>query len=201
MGAKKMTIKSIAFAIAITGFSVAATSPSMAEYLVNGGFETGTLSGWTQSGNLGFTNVVTNNNYTPQSGSYYLDVGPIGTEGVLSQTFSDIAGQQLLVSGWVIGNGTQPSDVRFVFDGTTYININPVGNQPWTQYSFNVTATGNDTFSVAFRNDPSFDGLDNFSVSSVSAVPEPSTWAMMILGFVGLGFMTYRRKNSVVQFA
>jgi len=27
-----------------------------------------------------------------------------------------------------------------------------------------------------------------------SAVPEPSTWAMMLLGFVGLGFMAYRRK-------
>ena len=25
-------------------------------------------------------------------------------------------------------------------------------------------------------------------------VPEPSTWAMMILGFVGLGLMAYRRK-------
>jgi hypothetical protein len=29
------------------------------------------------------------------------------------------------------------------------------------------------------------------------AVPEPSTWAMMILGFCGLGFMAYRRKNSM----
>jgi PEP-CTERM motif len=28
-----------------------------------------------------------------------------------------------------------------------------------------------------------------------SAVPEPSTWAMMILGFCGLGFMAYRRKQ------
>jgi len=27
-------------------------------------------------------------------------------------------------------------------------------------------------------------------------VPEPSTWAMMILGFFGLGYMAYRRKNS-----
>lgn len=27
------------------------------------------------------------------------------------------------------------------------------------------------------------------------AVPEPSTWAMMILGFVGVGFMTYRRRT------
>jgi hypothetical protein len=29
--------------------------------------------------------------------------------------------------------------------------------------------------------------------SHVSAVPEPSTWAMMILGFAGIGFMAYRR--------
>jgi hypothetical protein len=30
----------------------------------------------------------------------------------------------------------------------------------------------------------------------VGAVPEPSTWAMMILGFAGLGFMAYRRKSK-----
>jgi hypothetical protein len=29
-----------------------------------------------------------------------------------------------------------------------------------------------------------------------SAVPEPSTWAMMILGFMGVGFMAYRRKSQ-----
>jgi hypothetical protein len=28
------------------------------------------------------------------------------------------------------------------------------------------------------------------------AVPEASTWAMMILGFVGVGFMAYRRQNK-----
>jgi PEP-CTERM motif len=28
-----------------------------------------------------------------------------------------------------------------------------------------------------------------------SAVPEPSTWAMMILGFAGLGYMAYRRRQ------
>jgi hypothetical protein len=31
---------------------------------------------------------------------------------------------------------------------------------------------------------------------SVSAVPESSSWAMMILGFCGLGFMAYRRKQN-----
>jgi PEP-CTERM motif len=37
----------------------------------------------------------------------------------------------------------------------------------------------------------------SFSGSFITApVPEPSTWAMMILGFVGVGFMAYRRKNK-----
>jgi hypothetical protein len=30
----------------------------------------------------------------------------------------------------------------------------------------------------------------------VGSVPEPSTWAMMILGFAGVGFMVYRRKSK-----
>ena len=33
--------------------------------------------------------------------------------------------------------------------------------------------------------------------NTVSAVPEPSTWAMMILGFAGVGFMAYRRKDRL----
>jgi hypothetical protein len=38
-------------------------------------------------------------------------------------------------------------------------------------------------------------GAGSITTPSVTtAVPEPSTWAMMILGFCGLGFMAYRRK-------
>lgn len=36
---------------------------------------------------------------------------------------------------------------------------------------------------------PGFEGV------SVSAVPEPSTWAMMILGFAGVGFVAFRRRS------
>ena len=32
--------------------------------------------------------------------------------------------------------------------------------------------------------------------TQVAAVPEASTWAMMLLGFFGIGFMAYRRKNE-----
>jgi hypothetical protein len=32
----------------------------------------------------------------------------------------------------------------------------------------------------------------------VDGVPEPSTWAMMILGFAGIGAMTYRRRKNAM---
>jgi hypothetical protein len=39
-------------------------------------------------------------------------------------------------------------------------------------------------------------GIEQVDVSAISAIPEPSTWAMMILGFCGIGFMAYRTRKS-----
>jgi len=36
---------------------------------------------------------------------------------------------------------------------------------------------------------------------NIAAVPESSTWAMMLLGFAGLGFMGYRRKSNLLRLA
>jgi hypothetical protein len=40
--------------------------------------------------------------------------------------------------------------------------------------------------------------IDNvkFDGPVAGGVPEPSTWAMMILGFAGIGLMAYRRRNA-----
>ena len=35
--------------------------------------------------------------------------------------------------------------------------------------------------------------------SGVSAIPEPSTWAMMLIGFFSVGFVAYRRKRNWSQ--
>jgi PEP-CTERM motif-containing protein len=35
-------------------------------------------------------------------------------------------------------------------------------------------------------------------LAGAPAAPEPSTWAMMILGFAGIGFMTYRRRKRIL---
>jgi hypothetical protein len=42
--------------------------------------------------------------------------------------------------------------------------------------------------------------VDKFA-EEVATIPKPSTWAMMILGFCGLGFMPYRRKSKTALIA
>ena len=46
-----------------------------------------------------------------------------------------------------------------------------------------------------------FPGEINGVGSITAAVPEPSTWAMMILGFMGVGFMAYRRRSGSLRLA
>jgi hypothetical protein len=42
--------------------------------------------------------------------------------------------------------------------------------------------------------------MDDFLYGEpIAAVPEPSTWAMMLIGFAGVGFMTYRRRNTATM--
>jgi hypothetical protein len=41
--------------------------------------------------------------------------------------------------------------------------------------------------------------VSNLTVTA--AVPEPTTWAMMLLGFAGVGFMAYRRKSKIALMA
>ena len=57
--------------------------------------------------------------------------------------------------------------------------------------------------SVLFKTDPGAQGFDEFQqprISGVSAIPEPTTWAMMLIGFLGLGF-AFRQSRRKVSFA
>ena len=82
-------------------------------------------------------------------------------------------------------------NVEKIADQNSFFNIN-LGN---------ILATG--PYFTGSLSDPTFvAGFYGIAGSSVTitdisaAVPEPSTWAMMILGFFGLGAMAYRRKNG-----
>ena len=41
-------------------------------------------------------------------------------------------------------------------------------------------------------------GVDAFVPQEIASVPEPSTWAAMVLGFLGLGFIAARRKSATL---
>ena len=57
-----------------------------------------------------------------------------------------------------------------------------------------MTITGLPSFNeVVVTSDQNAFEFDNVA----AAVPEPSTWAMIILGFLGLGYLAYRRKSSM----
>jgi hypothetical protein len=76
----------------------------------------------------------------------------------------------------------------------------------WKHFSFTFLATGSletlsfESTTAAYSGNPTYPfalgpALD---IVAVTAVPEPSTWAMMILGFLGVGFMAWRRKSAAV---
>ncbi len=55
------------------------------------------------------------------------------------------------------------------------------------------------TFAAFFGNDPNQAG--SLTISAVGAVPEPATWAMMLLGFGAVGFaLRRRRQTTTVRF-
>jgi hypothetical protein len=62
----------------------------------------------------------------------------------------------------------------------------------------NANFTANQTFEFRIIDGSIVASGNDFAIDNLvlSAVPEPSTWAMMILGFFGVGFMAYRRKNE-----
>jgi len=80
----------------------------------------------------------------------------------------------------------------------TFNNYNPAGTgNIWQSFSLNFTASSAATaITIQGLQGDQYIGLDNVAVTG-SAVPEPATWAMMLVGFGGLGAaMRSRRKAS-----
>jgi hypothetical protein len=85
-------------------------------------------------------------------------------------------------------------------DGASvYVNGVPVSTSPGeTSITTNnfVLPSGNNNLEIYY-----VEANGSPSVLTVTAVPEPATWAMMVLGFFGIGFMAYRRRGNQIRFA
>ena len=77
------------------------------------------------------------------------------------------------------------------------------GNQSFSQYVQFAASAGETITSVAFSNNPSVNAFETANFSIGSAVPEPATWAMMLVGFGAVGYSMRRRKKATtrIQFA
>lgn len=92
--------------------------------------------------------------------------------------------------------GSQRGDTNTVRVGlgTSFQDITLASSAPLSLQTLTFTTTGG---GLSFTN---LGASDNIGLIldevGVAAVPEPATWAMMFLGFAGVGTMAYRRRKS-----
>ncbi len=110
------------------------------------------------------------------------NTAPGGSDTQIYQLVLDTSNAQWTAKFLVNGIAEQ-----FTIDGVTTDTIVYATDPTITGFGIggNIPADG----SFVFQNITLTDDV-------TAAVPEPSTWAMMVLGFAGLGFMTYRRKSQ-----
>src|SRR5438034_9606337 len=141
--------------------------------VVNGGFETGSLPPWTNTGDTSFTGVDGN----PHSGNFALFSGPVSSDGFVDQVIPTVAGQAYDVTFW-LENDDDSGDNRF---GASFgsVTLVPEGVQSffgYTQFTFtNVVPGANADLHFIFYNVPSFFYLDDVCVTpSGGGTPTPT---------------------------
>jgi hypothetical protein len=138
-----------------------------------------TYSGGTISN---YTGTVTEANFLTTS------LSSIGDLGTGSTSFFQIAG-----SGNFSGGSITHDD-----GASVYLDGNPIAvvSQPVetsAEFGSFTTTAGPHAFVIDYVEG---NGAPSQLTFAVTAVPEASTWGMMILGFFGVGFMAYRRKET-----
>jgi hypothetical protein len=137
--------------------------------VLNGGFETGDFSYWTPIGDFTFCSVTGNGTYV-HSGSYGAEMGPANTLSYLAQTILTTPGQLYLLSFWVISpDGLTPNEFTAAWNGSTIVDQVNLGAIGWTNMHYFVSATAaNTVIEFGFRDDPSYLGFDDVSVTPVA---------------------------------
>jgi len=94
------------------------------------------------------------------------------------------------------------NNVQFLLNGKVVETVSGSSLSAPIAASGNQSASNSNAYVTFNFGIPSFDEVilaspdNSFEFTNVAAaVPEPATWALMILGFLGLGFMSYARSH------
>jgi MYXO-CTERM domain-containing protein len=172
-----MLIRTLACVLVATSLSASASAGSPAELVVNGNFETGDFSGWTQWGDTGFSGV--NDPYFDPGVAFF---GPVNGFGGIYQDIATVVGEQYTFSFDLSMQDGTPNSFFANFGGLEVMSYTDSGGFGWTHYSFDVIASdATSQIKFGFYNSPAFMFLDNVSVT---ATPAPG--ALALLGAVGV---------------
>jgi PEP-CTERM motif len=107
----------------------------------------------------------------------------------MGDTFFDLKGTVSVTNGETF-NVAHDDGLTITINGITFLS-DPGPTSPVITPVTYTGPTGKFAFEVAYG-----ECCGPPAVLAIAAVPEPSTWAMMLLGFAGIGFMAYRRKSK-----
>lgn len=188
-------MKTTATLAAVAAYALALT-PGMvcANIVVNGGFETGNFSGWTQHGDTSFSDVHASAAYT---GSYGVRFGPIFGVGGIYQDLPTTPGLGYDLSFYLsnLAHFT-PNSFGVSVGGAPIASLSLAnsGDFPYTEFTASFVAAGVVTrLQFDTTNPPGYWLLDDVSVT---AVPEPGQVAMGLVLLVGAAGYAYRRRQA-----
>jgi hypothetical protein len=198
--------------LAVAGALALASVPASAQ--VNGGFETGDTTGWTDNGGpLGVVGAWAEVGsggpvYTPVEGNFFAVMGSglgTGVYSTIEQTVALSAGQ------WIGGYAFFDAGDYIPFNDDAYVQITQgnvvlysqnvagvgdFGYGPWTAFGYNAPTAGLYTIQAGVRNN-----LDNILTSyigldGVSTVPEPGSLALLGAGALPFAMRLRRRSKK-----